>query len=435
MGMKRNVLILLLVLTLGTAAPASATQRLIVRNSGGLLGILNACGQLGCQVEGGLGDPLGQVFLVSTNDNLVTFLLRLVFNTLGITHVEPDQNTQLLSAKAGAVPPSLLDQTLVPYYSSTVWHGYINQPANWIVRTQDTHTTYGVSGSGIVAIIDTGADTTHPVLQPVLIAGYDFTRNRLGADEKGDVTQSSAAVLDSSQQPAYINQSSAAVLDQSSAAVLDNSQYAGYGHGTMTAGVVHLVAPTAKIMPLKAFKVDGSGNLSDVMRAVYYATTHGAKVISMSFSFSAPSVELSTALNVATSKGLICVASAGNDGRSTLVWPAAYSNVMGVASTTNNDTKSTFSNYGTGDVWVAAPGEAIVTTYPGNTYAAAWGTSFSAPFVSGTAALLNDVSSTVNESKAQAAIGNAVWIEADLNKGRLNTLTAVAAWRHALGLQ
>src|SRR4051812_46150201 len=214
MGMKRNVLILLLVLTLGTAAPASATQRLIVRNSGGLLGILNACGQLGCQVEGGLGDPLGQVFLVSTNDNLVTFLLRLVFNTLGITHVEPDQNTQLLSAKAGAVPPSLLDQTLVPYYSSTVWHGYINQPANWIVRTQDTHTTYGVSGSGIVAIINAAAKTTPPVLQPVLVGDYFSTSNPVEVDKQGEVTQTSAAVLNSSQQLSYKNQSSAAVLDQ-----------------------------------------------------------------------------------------------------------------------------------------------------------------------------------------------------------------------------
>jgi subtilisin family serine protease len=155
----------------------------------------------------------------------------------------------------------------------------------------------------------------------------------------------------------------------------------------------------------------------------------------MSFSFPAPSTELSTALNVATAKGLISVASAGNNGNSKLVWPAAYSSVMGVASTTDNDTKSTFSNYGTKLVWVAAPGEAIVTTYPGNTYAATWGTSFSAPFVSGTAALLNNVSPKVNESNARAAIGNAVWIEADLNKGRLNTLTAVAAWRHALGLQ
>jgi len=78
-------------------------------------------------------------------------------------------------------------------------------------------------------------------------------------------------------------------LDQSSTSILD-STLAEFGHGTMTAGIVHLIAPTAKIMPLKAFRADGSSNLSDIIRAIYYAADHGANVISMSFSLSQPSL-------------------------------------------------------------------------------------------------------------------------------------------------
>jgi len=81
---------------------------------------------------------------------------------------------------------------------------------------------------------------------------------------------------------------------------------------------------------------------------------------------------------------------------------------MGVASTTDQDTRSTFSNYGSAIVWVAAPGEAIVSTYPYNTYAAGWGTSFSAPFVSGGAALLHSLQTTIAQSGAATATAHAV---------------------------
>src|SRR6185295_2508963 len=92
-------------------------------------------------------------------------------------------------------------------------------------------------------------------------------------------------------------------------------------------------------------------------------------------------------------------ASVGNEGRQTTVYPAGYDTVIGVASTSNGDARSTFSNYGP-MVWVGAPGEGIITTYPWGTWAATWGTSFSAPFVSGATALLQDVASG---NKAQAA--------------------------------
>ena len=204
----------------------------------------------------------------------------------------------------------------------------------------------------------------------------------------------------------------------------------------MVAGIVHLVAPKAWILPLKAFNADGSGYTSDVIRAVYRAVNANAKVLNMSFSFSSASQELSQALSFANKNYVISVASAGNDGRNVAVYPAAYSNrVMGVASTTNTDTRSSFSNYGQPQVWVAAPGEGIVTTYPWGTYAAAWGTSFSAPFVSGAAALLLDVNGSATESTAAQSIAHAKVISSDLANGRLDLYQAVAAWRQMLGLQ
>ena len=433
--MKRTFgLLLSFVLVLGTAN-AAADTRIIVRNTLGSFAMNTTCLLLGCRVQRGLGDPSSQLFLITTPSalNPVIFILKLLLQP-GIAGVEIDQRSSVAAADAGSVPPALTDNTPYNYYGTTVKHGYVFQPATSIIGLGNTQAKWGTTGAGTVAVIDTGVDPDHPVLKPVLVPGYDFTRNTNGANEKGDVTQSTVAVLDNAQ-PAYVNQSTVAVLDQSTVAVLDDQKYAAFGHGTMTAGVIHLVAPSAKIMPLKAFGADGSGYVSDVIRAIYYAQKNGATVINMSFSFQAYSPELKNAVNFATSRGVVCVASAGNDGSSALVYPAALSNVMGVASTTNFDVLSNFSNYGSGDVFVGAPGEGIVTTYPYGTYAAVWGTSFSAPFVSGTAALLDGVSSSSNESTSESSISNAKNLGPTLNHGRLDMYQAMQAWRTRLGLQ
>jgi subtilisin family serine protease len=418
---------LILLLVSACAQPAQAQTRLIVRDSLGLPGINLTCLLTGCKVVTGLGDPNGQLFLVTLPAilNPVTSLLKLNLQA-GILSVELDQVVKQQEAYSTGAPSYLTDSVPFSYYGATVWHGYVAQPGNQLIRTDQTHSSFNVAGSGVtVAVIDTGVDVNHPVLKSVLVNGYDFTRNTNGGNEDVDVNTSPSGSQTSA---ATLQQRTVAVLDQRTVAVLDGGPYSDFGHGTMTAGLVHLVAPQAKIMPLKVFTASGSANNSDILRAIYYAVKNGAQVMNMSFNYTSSSTELGRAVQYANSKGVISVASAGNDGLRTVVYPAGLPGVIDVASTSDNDTQSSFTNYGAPPVWMAAPGESIVTTYPWGTYAAGWGTSFSTPLVAGTAALMMGNNSNCASWTVPLGLADADYIgDSDMGFGRLDTYKAVQA--------
>jgi thermitase len=204
-----------------------------------------------------------------------------------------------------------------------------------------------------------------------------------------------------------------------------------FGHGTMVAGIIHLVAPGARILPIKAFSSDGTGKISDIIKAIYYAVDNGATVINASFSTPDNSTELQKAIAYATAHGVVFVTSVANNGSSAVVFPAGVNPAIGVASTDNNDYRSTFSNYGS-DVELGAPGESIMTTFPKNHYALGWGTSFATPWVAGTVVLMKSVNgrASIDDVTDDLQDGADHAMSPGLGAGRLDVFKSVIQAKH-----
>jgi subtilisin family serine protease len=442
------------------ASPAEAEQRFIVRilSQPGPLGASGAtlvqqvCAVAGCTVRYPLDGALGEVFLVTTADGIdPEAFADLLSAQPVVANTEVDQVVRIrttLAATASEVPPALYNRVPSTFFGTSVWEGYVVQPAAERVRVLEARNMSGLTGLNTrVAVIDTGIDTLHPAFSGVLVDGYDFTRNIPGGSERLDVLddpldQATWMVVQEEAEPAVLNQSTMGVVDQSTMGVVDQStmgvvdgpDHSAFGHGTMVAGVIHMVAPEALIMPLKAFGSDGRGYSSDILRAVYYAVSRNAKVLNMSFSYAEPSVELGRAVRYAMSRSVLVVASAGNNGEHAAGYPAAIADVVGVASTDHSDVISSFSNYGEDLFWIAAPGEAVITTYPFGTYAAAWGTSFSAPFAAGTAALLAQQTPSIRQEGARSSLSRSLAI-AGVACGRLDVVGALGGANPAVQCQ
>lgn len=442
--MRKFLRFLLVCLALGLPLTAQ-TSYILTTSPSNMQSVVN---QHGLTVIKELFDGTNCVMLVTSASADVAGTETEVESDVRVLAFEPEQRASLpelssltqpvLTQSSTSILDSLPGRTLVTFFGSTVPSNYTTQAATSIIRLGDARTATHLTGSGLVAIIDTGADLNHPALAAVLLTGYDFTRDTLGASELADLNpivaaqlqQSSTSILDAQNTlqlngsaVAILNQSSTSILDQSSTSILD-STLAEFGHGTMTAGIVHLVAPTAKIMPLKTFHADGSSNLSDIIRAIYYAADHGANIISMSFSMAQSSPGLQAAIQYALSKNVVTVASSGNDGAKTLVYPASYGGVQGIGSTTNTDLRSTFSNYGSGVVTFAAPGEGVTTTYPGGNYAAGWGTSFSTPMFAGAAALVLQARPAAKPGDITNALSKTKQIS-DMGYGRIDLYSSL----------
>src|SRR5260221_5894397 len=218
LSLKLAVVVALAVMTCTTAS--AANQRYIVRTTGGLLSVLRLCSSAGCTVQGSLDGNVGQTYLVTSSQNLIANILNTVGSLLeallGIQSVEPDQVLPLPQTSQQQVGAGLSDTAPVNYYGSVVWHGYAAQPATYIIRLRDAQGGFGVSGKGVVAVIDTGVDPNHPALVPVLLPGYDFTRNQAGASEWTDVAglaEGSTGQNSQEQQTVEVPTTHAATLD------------------------------------------------------------------------------------------------------------------------------------------------------------------------------------------------------------------------------
>ena len=173
--MKRRLWLPGLLVALLWAAPARADNSFIVRSTLSLQALQTACNPALlapiCTVVGGLGDPLGQLFLITSPLDL-NGLLNLVGNPLGIVDAEVNQLLNLvggLNLVPTPISPTLMqNRNSVPYpagSTTTAWDSYVNQPAASIVGVQNAQKAFNVTGNGIVADIDTGVDPNHPALQ------------------------------------------------------------------------------------------------------------------------------------------------------------------------------------------------------------------------------------------------------------------------------
>jgi subtilisin family serine protease len=236
---------------------------------------------------------------------------------------------------------------------------YAEQPAGRSIGLNRAHTTS--LGSGVrVAILDTGADLTHPALQGAIVGGWDF--------------------VDSDPDPS----DEANGIDDDEDGFVDDA----YGHGTHVAGIVHLVAPSAELLVVRVLDAEGRGSLFQVAAGVRWAVSHGARVINLSLGSLSSSTTLEHALAEAEDQGVVVVTSAGNWGAEVPVeYPASSQHVFAVAAVDTGGVPADFTSRGP-YVALSAPGVGVRSAYPGGQYRLWSGTSMSAPFVAGSAALL-----------------------------------------------
>jgi serine protease len=106
------------------------------------------------------------------------------------------------------------------------------------------------------------------------------------------------------------------------------------------------VAPRAAIMPVRVLKPDLSGSGRTIARGLRFAADHGANVANLSIAGPSGAPALEQAIDYAWSKGVTVVASAGNDGRSSVSFPAAYPKVLAVGAVSRDETLAYYSNHG-----------------------------------------------------------------------------------------
>ena len=441
-----RVRMIAVVMFLALCVQGMAEDRHLVRlHSSSSTDISSVAARYGARVIGALRQSGGdKVYVIGVPDGQSgKGILQRLKSDGAVAWAEQDSKVSLpmVTLKQGAAPPKLNMRNLLnlqksrynTYFGALAWNGYTAQPAASLIRVDDSHRY--ATGSGVVAVIDTGVDLWHPALIQSILYGWDFTRNIWGGSERPDLNdQEVTPILDDQEVTPILDSGGLVILndqevtpildDQEVTPILDHKIPVALGHGTMTAGIIHLIAPTARIMPLKAFKSDGSAQISDIVAAIYWAVDHGADVISMSFDTRSGSAELKKAIDYAVSKDVVLVASVGNDGQDVDVYPAAYAKVLGVGSTGARDSRSAFSNFGD-TVDISAPGEGIISTFPDNRYAAGWGTSFSAPMVAGAAALMNQIKWKITSDQIAAAISQAAKVSSPgMGAGRLDLFKA-----------
>ncbi|MFE1196486.1 type VII secretion-associated serine protease mycosin [Streptomyces olivaceoviridis] len=282
--------------------------------------------------------------------------------------------TMAVAATLLAAPVATADSASDQCTFSKTNHKYAGTP--WSLQRVNLDELWSQSkGKDVkVAVIDTGVDTANPQLTRAVAAslGHNFLPSK---DSKGEP------------------------IDRGNSQGTTDT----VGHGTRVAGIIAArpmkgtgfvgLAPEATIVPIKQNDAEGHGTARTLAQAIRHAIKVKAGVINISQDTAnaiAPDEDLHRAVDEALAAGIVVVASAGNDGlggNQKKTYPASYDGVLAVAASDRNNERAAFSQ--SGDfVGVAAPGVDMISTVPKGGHCPDNGTSFSAPFVAGVAALI-----------------------------------------------
>ncbi|MBT2624931.1 S8 family serine peptidase [Bacillus sp. ISL-32] len=169
------------------------------------------------------------------------------------------------------------------------------------------------------------------------------------------------------------------------------------GHGTHVAGIIGAkhngygidgIAPEAQIYAVKALDQNGSGDLQGLLKGIDWSIANGMDIVNMSLGTSSDSQILHDAMDRAYKQGVLLVAASGNEGNHQPVnYPAAYSSVIAVSATDQNNQLASFSTTGN-EIEFSAPGTEITSTYLNLYYATGSGTSQATPHAAAMFAIL-----------------------------------------------
>lgn len=315
---------------------------------------------------------------------------------------------EVLEAEANYIqdtPEAVRDMVIIAVGGN--YGDFEDQTLTQRIRLERAHTV-GRGAGVVIGLIDTGIDPDHEVFAGrIAPGGWDFVDNddtpwdeANGVDDDGDGD-----------------------VDES------------WGHGTMVGGILALVAPDARILPIRVLDDEGRGDAFRVALGIRHAVDMGVDVLNMSFGVPTQMYTIRREFRRGHMMGIPSVAGAGNTGSDQdPYFPGRDSKAMMISAVDSMDIKADFADWGS-DVHVMAPGTGVRSAHPAGGWAIGSGCSFATPFVTGEVALMLGLNPNLSPDTIESLVENGVDsidhlpgnqpYEGDLGSGRIDLYDAI----------